>query len=128
LPIFIATVVLIATLAVLAYPFFVRRANRDGLDDAAVDLAQRLRRARDRVYEEIRALQQEYFLGNTPEDKYRELLQAARMDAASLMQQQQQVQQKLEEINDQIEQELEQATGEQAEDAPGSARNDPTLP
>ena len=74
MPIFIVTVVLIATLAVLAYPFIVRRTRREGLDDAAVDLAQRLRRARDRVYEEIRALQQEYFLGNVPENESRELL------------------------------------------------------
>jgi len=124
LPIFIVTVVLIATLAVLAYPFIVRHTNRDGLDDAAVDLAQRLRRARDRVYEEIRALQQEYFLGNMPEEEYRATLQAARMDAASLMQQQQQVQQTLEDIDDQIERELEQAANEIATDAPESTQDD----
>jgi hypothetical protein len=128
LPIFIVTVVLIATLAVLAYPFVVRRNQRDGLADAAVDLAQRLRRARDRVYEEIRALQQEYLLGNMLEAEYREQLQAARMNAASLMQQQQQVQQTLEEIDDEVERELEQATRAHAKDAPELTQDDPSLP
>ena len=128
LPIFIVTVVLIATLAVLAYPLVVRRNQREGLDDAAVDLGQRLRRARDRVYEEIRALQQEYFLGNMPEDEYHQLLHTARMDAASLMQQQQQVQQTLEEIDDEVERELEQAAQAHANDTPELPEDNPTLP
>ena len=124
MPIFIVTVVLIATLAVLAYPFIVRRTRREGLDDAAVDLVQRLRRARDRVYEEIRALQQEYFLGNVREDEYRELLRTARRDAASLMRQQEQVQQTLEEISEEVEQELQQSTAQ----TPIPAKDDPTRP
>lgn len=124
MPIFIVTVVLIATLAVLAYPFVVRRTRREGLDDDAADLAQRLRRARDRVYEEIRALQQEYFLGNVPEDEYRELLRTARRDAASLMRQQEQVQQTLEEISGDVEQELQQSNAQ----APIPTKDDPTLP
>ena len=124
MPIFIVTVVLIATLVVLAYPFVVRRTGREGLDDDAVDLAQRLRRARDRVYEEIRVLQQEYFLGNVPEDEYRELLRTARRDAASLMRQQEQVQQTLEEISEEVEQELQQSTAQ----TPIPAKDDPTRP
>ena len=124
MPIFIVTVVLIATLVVLAYPFVVRRTGREGLDDDAVDLAQRLRRARDRVYEEIRALQQEYFLGNVPEVEYRELLRTARRDAASLMRQQEQVQQTLEAISEEVEQELQQSTAQ----TPIPAKNDPTRP
>ena len=124
MPNFIVTVVLIATLAVLAYPFVVRRTRREGLDDDAADLAQRLRRARDRVYEEIRALQQEYFLGNVPEDEYRELLRTARRDAASLMRQQEQVQQTLEAISEEVEQELQPSTAQ----TPIPAKNDPTRP
>lgn len=124
MPIFIVTVVLIATLAVLAYPFIVRRTRREGLDDDAADLAQRLRRARDRVYEEVRALQQEYFLGNVPEDEYRELLWTARRDAASLMRQQEQVQQTLEEISEEVEQELQQSTAR----VQIPSKDDPTLP
>ena len=65
--IFIVTIVLVAILLVLTYPFVAQRGGRAMMEDAAEELAQRLRRSRDRVYEEIRALQPEHFLGNIAE-------------------------------------------------------------
>jgi hypothetical protein len=109
LSVFIITVVLIATVAVLAYPFFARPSRHRALDDAAEELAQRLRRSRDRVYEEIRALQQEYFLNNLSEEEYRTQLQAARLHAADLMRQQQQVQEALLSIEEAVDEEMRQA-------------------
>ena len=107
--VFIITVVLVATIAVLAYPFFVRPSRQGALDDAAEELAQRLRRSRDRVYEEVRALQQEYFLNNLSEDEYRAQLLAARLRAAELMRQQQQVQEALLSIEEAVDEEMRQA-------------------
>ena len=111
MPVFILTIVLVISLVVLAYPFVVKRGQREGLDDAAEELAQRLRRARDRVYEEIMALQQEYFLGNLSEQEYNDQLREARMEAARLMQQQQQVQHTLAEIDASVEVELRAVEG-----------------
>lgn len=106
--IFIVTIVLAVILAVLAYPFFAQRGGRATMEDAAEELAQRLRRSRDRVYEEIRALQQEHFLGNFTEQEYQQQLQNARLQAAGLMRQQQQVQQTLADVEAAVEEELQQ--------------------
>ena len=106
--IFIVTIVLAAILLVLAYPFIIQRNGRGMIDDAGAELAQRLRRSRDRVYEEIRALQQEYFLGNLTEEEYQRQLKDARLEAAELMRQQQQVQQTLADVEAAVEEELRQ--------------------
>ncbi len=111
------TLVLAVTLAVLAYPYLVAPKRSGTLDDAAEELGQRLRRSRDRVYEEIRALQQEYFLKNMTEDEYRAQLQAGRLEAARLMQQQQQVQQTLADIDALVEEEMNAAVKQAPLDA-----------
>lgn len=104
------TFVLAVTLAVLVYPYVFPPKGSRSLDDAAEELGQRLRRARDRVYEEIRALQQEYFLKNLSEDEYRAQLQQARLEAARLMREQQQVQQTLSAIEALVEDEMNAAS------------------
>ena len=124
----IVTIVVLVSLAVLAYPFVAGRSERDRAEDAASDLAQRLRRSRDRVYEGIRVLQQEYFLANLTEEEYRERLREARLEAARLLQQQQQVQQTLGAIGAAVEAELREAAAEadqQEEKAPGDGERAP---
>jgi Tfp pilus assembly protein FimT len=116
------TFVLAVTLSVLAYPYVFPPKRSRSLDDAAEELGQRLRRARDRVYEEIRALQQEYFLNNLSEDEYRAQLEQARHEAARLMREQQQVQQTLSEIEALVEEEMNGASKRASLDtAPDSA-------
>ena len=110
MPVFLITFVLAVTLAVLVYPYVFPPKRNRSLDDAAEELGQRLRRARDRVYEEIGALQQEYFLKNLSEDEYRAQLQQARLEAARLMREQQQVQQTLSEIEALVEDEMNAAS------------------
>ena len=124
----IVTIVVLVSLAVLAYPFIAGRSERDRAEDAASDLAQRLRRSRDRVYEGIRILQQEYFLANLTEEDYRERLREARLEAARLLQQQQQVQQTLGAIGAAVEAELREAAAvadQQEEKAPGDGERAP---
>ena len=124
----IVTIIVLVSLAVLAYPFVAGRSERDRAEDAASDLAQRLRRSRDRVYEGIRVLQQEYFLANLTEEEYRERLREARLEAARLLQQQQQVQQTLGAIGTAVEAELRKAAAEadqQEEKAPGDGERAP---
>ncbi|MDE2837467.1 MAG: hypothetical protein OXL97_08165 [Chloroflexota bacterium] len=89
--ILILTLLLVVTVAVLVYPFWAARHGGVSLYDPASDLESGIRRARDRVYEEIRALQQEYFLANMTEAEYRAQLQSARQRAAELILQQRQV-------------------------------------
>ena len=124
----IVTIIVLVSLAVLAYPFVAGRSERDRAEQAASDLAQRLRRSRDRVYEGIRVLQQEYFLANMTEEEYRERLREARLEAARLLQQQQQVQQTLGAIGAAVEAELREAAAEadqQEEKAPGDGERAP---
>ena len=124
----IVTIIVLVSLAVLAYPFVAGRSERDRAEQAASDLAQRLRRSRDRVYEGIRVLQQEYFLANMTEEEYRERLREARLEAARLLQQQQQVQQTLGAIGAAVEAELREAAAEvdqQQEKAPDDAERAP---
>ena len=124
----IVTIIVLVSLAVLAYPFVAGRSERDRAEQAASDLAQRLRRSRDRVYEGIRVLQQEYFLANMTEEEYRERLREARLEAARLLQQQQQVQQTLGAIGAAVEAELSEAASEadqQDEKTPGDGERAP---
>ncbi len=110
--ILLVTVLLAVSLIVLTYPFIVRRTGRNDVRDPAEELAQQLRRARERVYEEIRALQQEYFLQALTEEEYREQLQAARIEAAGLLRQQQQIQETIASIDARVEADMREASGE----------------
>ena len=89
--ILVITLLVLSTMVVLVYPFWAARYGGVLFEDPARDLEAGLRRARDRVYEEIRALQQEYFLGNMTEAEYRAQLRVARRRAAELIREQQQV-------------------------------------
>ncbi len=104
--ILVLTLLVLVAIVVLVYPFWAARYGGVLFDDPARDLEAGIRRARDRVYEEIRALQQEYFLGNTTEAEYRAQLQAARRRAAELIREQQQVNETAAAIEDRVDTEL----------------------
>ncbi len=103
----VVTLLVAASVAVLAYPLLVRRSPSP--DEQAEELALGLRKARDRVYEEIRVLQQEHFLQSVSHEEYAEQLQAARLRAAELLAQQQQVQQTLASINEVVNEQMRRA-------------------
>ena len=100
----VVTLLVAASVAVLAYPLLVRRPADP--DEQAEELALGLRKARDRVYEEIRVLQQEYFLESVSPAEYAEQLQAARLRAAELLAEQQQVQHTLASIDEAVEEQM----------------------
>ena len=104
--IFLATLLVAASVAIVLYPLWRRRGGVHRLDDPAVELRDRLRRARDRTYEEIRALQQERFMRDLSDEEYRAQLDELRLRAADLIRQQSRVQDTLAEIEDTIEDEL----------------------
>jgi hypothetical protein len=108
MPILIITVLLAASLVVVLYPV-VFRLTETTTDDAAQQLAEGLRRQRDRVYEEMRALQQERFLRHLSDEEYEARLQAARVQAASLLRQQERVQETLARLDQELEEEIRQA-------------------
>ena len=103
----VVTLLVAASVAVLAYPLLVRRSANP--DEQAEELSLGLRKARDRVYEEIRVLQQEYFLQTISQEAYAEQLQAARLRAAELLAQQQQVQETLRSIDEDVEEQMRRA-------------------
>jgi len=103
------TLLLVAALAVVLYPVLFGRSDQAEAEDPAEELAQSLRRARDRVYEEIRVLQQEHFLHHLTQEEYQERLQAARVQAALLLREQQRVRETVAELDQAVEEELRQA-------------------
>ena len=105
----VVTLLVVASLAVLAYPLLVRRSP--STDEQSEELASGLRKARDRVYEEIRALQQERFLETVSQAEYEEQLQAARLRAAELLAQQEQVQLTLLSIDEAVDEQMRLAAG-----------------
>ena len=104
--IIVLTLLVLVAIAVLVYPFWAARHGGVLFDDPARDLEAGIRRARDRVYEEIRALQQEYFLKNMTETEYRTQLQAARQRAAELIREQQRVNETAAAIGSRVDAEL----------------------
>ena len=112
--ILILTLLVLVTAVVLVYPFWAARHGGASFDDPARDLEAGIRRARDRVYEEIRALQQEYFLANMTETEYRAQLQAARQRAAELIRQQQRVNEAASAIESQVDAELRELFSDEA--------------
>ena len=106
--ILIITLLVLTSLAVVTYPFLARRAV-GGVEDPTEELVQQLRRDRDRIYEEIRVLQQERFLKHVSDEEYHTQIQAARMRAGLLLQQQHHAQQTVEGINEAVEEEMRRA-------------------
>ena len=119
--ILITSLLLVASLAVVAYPLFSRQPEASTAEDDAETLAQNLRRARDHVYEEVRSFQQEYFLHHLSDAEYQAQLQAARVRAAHLLQRQQQVQETVASIDQALEEEISQAKDGTGPDAGPSA-------
>ena len=106
--ILIITLLLAASLVVVLYPVLSRRTETSP-DDAGQQLAEGLRRQRDRVYEELRALEQERFLRQLSDDEYEAQLQAARVRAAALLRQQERTQETLARLDQELEREIHQA-------------------
>ena len=110
--ILIVTLLVLVSLGVVLFPLLATRVHPFDDSDPAQELAEGLRRARDRVYEEVRALQQEYFLKTLSEQEYRAQLQEARTRAALLLHRQEQVQQTLADLDTRVEEELKRLTTE----------------
>ncbi len=102
----VVTLLAFAVIAALAYPFWAARRGGGARRDPAEELAESIRRARERVYEELRVLQQERFLGVLSEEEYERQLRAARLRAAELVREQQQVQSAVRDIERSVDDEL----------------------
>ena len=104
--ILLVTLLIIVSLAVVLYPLLVPQAHPFDDNDPAQEMGERLRRARDSVYEEIRALQQEYFLKTVSEEEYQAQMEEARTRAALLLRSQEKTQQTLAQLDADVEEEL----------------------
>ena len=102
----VVTLLAFAAVAALAYPFWAAKRGGGARRDPAEELAEGIRRARERVYEELRALQQERFLGVLTPEEYERQLRAARLRAAELVRDQQQVQSAVRDIERSVDDEL----------------------
>lgn len=106
MPSIIILLLIIGILGFLIQPFLLTRPRVLGIDDPVSESRDKIRRARDRVYEEIRALQQERFLNHFTEQELQSQLTAARVQAAKLMEQQNQLQQTFAHIESSVDNEL----------------------
>ena len=75
-------------LAAVAFPFFRRRGVSSQYTDPILELQQR----REAIYQEVRTLHNDYTLGDVSQANYEERLQTYRLQAARLLQQQEQLQ------------------------------------
>lgn len=119
--ILILTLLAAAAVAALAHPFWAARRGGGSLGDPARDLEDGVRRARDRVYEEIRLLQQERFLGNATDEEHRAQLQAARVRAAELIREQRRARETAEAIERGVDAELRAAAEQPASETEDEA-------
>lgn len=117
--ILVLTLLVLASVAVLAYPFWAERRGVARFDDPALDLEEGVRRARDRVYEEMRVLQQERFLNSDGDEERRARLQAARVRAAELIREQRRARETADAIERGVDAELRAAA-----DAPANDEDD----
>lgn len=99
--ILIGALLAILSLTVLLAPFF-RAGQRRGLSQATQNLEDVMAK-RQRVYQEMQALQLDYQLGNIEEEEYRTLMRGRRLEAASLMQRQKEEEEKLEGLSQEVE-------------------------
>ena len=109
--ILIITLLVIVSLGFVVYPLVTRRPESEASEELAQQATQQLRQARERIYEEIRALQQEYFLAHMSKEEYQSRLAEARVQAATLLQQQEQVQETLAQAEAAVEAQMERITG-----------------
>jgi hypothetical protein len=107
----IITLLIIVSLGFVVYPLVTRRPEAEASEELTLQATQQLRQARERIYEEIRALQQEYFLEHLPKEEYQTRLAEARVQAATLLQQQEQVQETLAQAETAVAAQMERITG-----------------
>ena len=111
--ILIITLLLVASLVLVLEPVLRRRTVSGTPEDTAQRLTENLRRERDRIYEELRVLQQERFLRHLTDEEYQAQQEAARLRAALLLRQQQQVQETVAGLDQELESAISQAKQDQ---------------
>lgn len=110
-----ATLLVAGALALVLWPFVSHRVAGARLEGPADDLRRRLRRGRERLYEEIRALQQERFMRDLTDDEYRAQLDELRLRAAEFMREEGTIEQTLSAMDAEIDDAMRRAgdgTGE----------------
>lgn len=106
----LATLLVILNLGIVLYPLVYPNFSQRSKEEAEQLVSARLRRARERIYEEMRILQQEYFLNTLPGKEYKTQLANLRRSAAILLREQETLQDTLIQLDANAEQEL-QALG-----------------
>lgn len=98
----ITTLLILISITIVGYPIWTNRNQSQRIVDPLEEIEEISRRARERLYEEIRILQQEYFLKNISPEEYSMQLNAAREKAASLLVNQQEATQILDTIYSEV--------------------------
>lgn len=106
--ILIITVLVSLAIVVLIYPFWSSQRHGVPRQGPAEELARELQRARNRIYEELRVLEQEYFLDSLGHDEYESRVRAARLNAARLIREQERIEGEIASIEQRIHNELEE--------------------
>ncbi len=104
--ILIGIILALLSLAIIMAPFIRSRSGRRGPRPSYT--SEEVQTRRENIYEEIRALQLDYQLGNIEEEEYQELMRARRLEAAALIRQQEEEEGRgrLERLDQELEQEI----------------------
>ena len=100
----ITTLLILISITIVSYPIWANRNQSQKIVDPIEEIEEISRRSRERVYEEIRILQQEYFLKNITPEEYSAQLNVAREKAAALLVNQQEATQILDSIYSEVSQ------------------------
>ncbi len=100
----ITTLLVMICVLIVGLPFWTRSNYGEKIVDPLEEIEEISRRSRERIYEEIRVLQQEYFLNSISQEEYILQLNSAREKAAALLVSQQEAKRVIDNVYTKIEQ------------------------
>tara|TARA_A100001037_G_scaffold68811_3_gene61248 strand:+ start:7775 stop:8104 length:330 start_codon:yes stop_codon:yes gene_type:complete len=100
----ITTLLVMICVLIVGLPFWTRSNYGKKIVDPLEEIEEISRRSRERIYEEIRVLQQEYFLNSISQEEYILQLNSAREKAAALLVSQQEAKRVIDNVYTKIEQ------------------------
>tara|TARA_B100001142_G_C13964490_1_gene512440 strand:- start:38 stop:385 length:348 start_codon:yes stop_codon:yes gene_type:complete len=105
----ITSLLILISITLVGLPLWSRKNHSDKIVDTLEEIEEISRRSRERIYEEIRILQQEYFLKNISPSDYTLQLDTARKKAAELLLRQQEAKTVIDNIYMEIDQKFNNA-------------------
>ena len=85
MPAFFATILILSCLVLVLEPLFRQKYGAENIQVALENHDNEFIKSREGIYQEIRTIQQEWFMQNLTEDQYRHELEMLRLKAATIL-------------------------------------------